>query len=223
MTPKQMARLGVFQIQEAILSVLEEDPEGLEPESISERLGIPDASIVQGVLNKLQQEGYIEPPGEGRWKIASSDNGPISSNNSDIWTAEKFFKEWISGKKYEKRYNSKGQIERLSKLGADLMNLIDQEQWGLRPKFNKLYVAFYSGRSPYFGVDLASASPRLCIWLPKKIVIDKENARVTDNRHEIYSNWANSTGSAVYPSFVEVVDIEGMLKIAYAWRQGAVS
>ena len=29
MTPKQMARLGVFQIQEAVLSVLEQEPEGM--------------------------------------------------------------------------------------------------------------------------------------------------------------------------------------------------
>ena len=40
MTPKQMAWLGVFQVQEAILWVLEEEPEGLTLETISTALGI---------------------------------------------------------------------------------------------------------------------------------------------------------------------------------------
>ena len=77
MTPKQMSRLGVFQIQEAILSVLEE-LEGIALETISTVLGIPDYlseetiweryPIVMGVLAKLQSEGYVEIS-DNCWKI----------------------------------------------------------------------------------------------------------------------------------------------------------
>ena len=73
MTPKQMARLGVFQIQEAILSVLEQETEGLQSERISTILGIPDDSIVRGVLDKLQREGEIEPTVSEHHRLKKSD------------------------------------------------------------------------------------------------------------------------------------------------------
>ena len=215
MTPKQMARLGVFQIQEAVLSVLEQEPEGLEPERISTTLGVPIA-IVQGVLAKLQREGYVEPAVEGRWKIISSDDSHISSNDSHIWTAEKF-KELISGEKYEETYNSKGQIKRLSELGADLMNLVEKKQWQLSYRFRKNYFAFYFRDSRIFGFSLNECSPRLRIWLPENIVIDRENDGETNIMHERYYDWS---GFAAYPTSVEVADIEGMLVFAYAWWGG---
>ena len=37
MTTKQMGRLGLFHIEEAILKVLSEEPEGLTPASINRR------------------------------------------------------------------------------------------------------------------------------------------------------------------------------------------
>ena len=40
MTPKQMGRLGLFHIEEAILEVLSEEPEGLRSAEISRRIGI---------------------------------------------------------------------------------------------------------------------------------------------------------------------------------------
>ncbi|MDE0681716.1 MAG: HTH domain-containing protein [Candidatus Poribacteria bacterium] len=218
MTPKQMARLGVFQTQEAILSVLEQEPRGLKPEEISTKLGVSDR-IVQGVLDKLQNEGYIEPPITERWKIVSSDRSHINRDESHVWTAEKF-NNLISGEKYKELYSSKGQIKRLSELGADLMNLVEKEKWQLSHKFRKLYFALYLRRSPIFGIDLAAFSPRLCVWLPKQIVIDRENRGETNSRHEVYSNWANSIGYAVYPTGVEVTDIEKMLAFTYASRRG---
>ncbi len=40
MTPKQMGRLGVFYIEEAILEVLETEPQGLPPAGISKAIGV---------------------------------------------------------------------------------------------------------------------------------------------------------------------------------------
>ena len=69
MTTKQMARLGIFHIQEAILSVLAEEPEGLKPELISKTISIgkytderfnQSYAIVNAILIKLKEEGYVE-------------------------------------------------------------------------------------------------------------------------------------------------------------------
>ena len=215
MTPKQQARLGVFHIEEAILEVLEQASEGLEPEGVSAILGISDYLSIQGILTKLQREGSVEVIRGNRWKIVSSDD-------SNIWTAERF-RELISGEKYEKRYISKGQVGRLSELGADLMNFIGKKEWGLPYEFRKLGFYFYfKEKRPYgkrpFGVKLNIRRPRLCIWMPKNLFIAKENEFIRsgqiDRRYGKYYDLDG--GYAVYPSDVEVVNIEQMLEFAYA-------
>ena len=84
MTPKQMGRLGLFHIEEAILEVLSEELEGLTPSRISIRIGIlgysdPGLSlryaIVHGALVQLKRQELIErvrlDNGEetSRWKL----------------------------------------------------------------------------------------------------------------------------------------------------------
>ena len=78
MTPKQMGRLGLFHIEEAILEVLSEEPEGLTPAHISRRIGIyghPQAdlaltyAIAHGTLVELKQKGSIERTDGSRWKL----------------------------------------------------------------------------------------------------------------------------------------------------------
>lgn len=69
MTPKQMGRLGLFHIEEAILEILAEAPDGLQPAEISRRIGIygyndPDLAltyaIVHGALIQLKHKGFVE-------------------------------------------------------------------------------------------------------------------------------------------------------------------
>lgn len=83
MTSKQIGKLGVFYLQEAVLAILEESPEGLKPGEISKRLGIgPYADqrmshsygIVHGILVKLKTEGLTqrvneEDSSEHRWQL----------------------------------------------------------------------------------------------------------------------------------------------------------
>ena len=83
MTPKQMGRLGVFHIEESILEVLSEEPDGLMPADISRAVGIQGYYsgettygrgvyyyIVRGVLDKLYSENRIERAGQSqRWKL----------------------------------------------------------------------------------------------------------------------------------------------------------
>ena len=75
---KQMARLGAFQIQEAILCILAEEPEGLTPELISKAIGIREYTdekfnqsyaIVNAVLIKLKEEEYVERCMGSRWRL----------------------------------------------------------------------------------------------------------------------------------------------------------
>ena len=215
MTPKQMARLGVFQIQEAVLSVLEQEPEGLEPEGISTTLGVPDCLIVQGVLAKLQREGCVEPAVGERWKIVSGDD-------SNIWTAERF-RELISDERHGAVYERRGQIESLSELGADLMNFVAKNQWELTHKFRERNFSFYFGRRLVFGINLHAQTARLCVWVPEDDVIDRENdwidCGIMNHGHEEYYS---SSGCAVYPRGIEVADIEEMLAFAYAWWSGGL-
>lgn len=83
MTPKQMGRLGLFHIEEAILEVLSEEPEGLKPGEISNRIGIGpyfdqrmshSYGVVHGILVKLKAEGLAqrvneEDSSEHRWQL----------------------------------------------------------------------------------------------------------------------------------------------------------
>ena len=84
MTPKQMGRLGLFHIEEAILEVLSEEPEGFAPSRISRHIGITGYSdpgmslryaIVHGALVQLKRKGLVErvllENGENtsRWKL----------------------------------------------------------------------------------------------------------------------------------------------------------
>ena len=78
MTPKQMGRLGLFHIEEAVLEVLLEEPEGLMPAEISKRIGIrgyPDSdlsltyAIVHGVLIQLKIKELVEKLETGHWKL----------------------------------------------------------------------------------------------------------------------------------------------------------
>lgn len=169
----------------------------------------------KGVLAKLQREGYVEPDVGERWKIVSGDN-------SNIWTAERF-RELFSDETLRAVYEDRGQIESLSELGADLMNLVARNQWELTHKFRDRNFSFYFGRRLVFGINLHAQTSRLCVWVPEADVIDREDdwidCGIMNHRHEEYYS---SSGCAVYPRGVEVADIEEMLAFAYVWRSGGL-
>ena len=95
-TPKMFAKIGSVYMEEAILAVLEGE-EGLRPEEISERLGIPTETdgtlrlanaVVLGFLTKLKLEGRVqdtdEPPNVARrWSLPGvpSENSRVKTSN----------------------------------------------------------------------------------------------------------------------------------------------
>ena len=50
---------------------------------------------------------------------------------------------------------------------AALLNLVEEKEWKLIPKFQKSYCALYIGSSPIFGVNFLG-TPRFAVWIPKK-------------------------------------------------------
>ena len=144
------------------------------------------------------------------------------NDDRDIWTAERF-RELISDERHGAVYERRGQIESLSELGADLMNFVAKNQWELTHKFRERNFSFYFGRRLVFGINLHAQTARLCVWVPKDDVIDRENdwidCGIMNRGHEEYYS---SSGCAVYPRSVEVADIEEMLAFAYAWRSGGL-
>ena len=77
--PKQLARIGMFYIEEAILDLLLEaersTQQGLGPTEISRRLGTLLSgsnfrdSIVAGFLEKLKNEGLVNNKTRGNWML----------------------------------------------------------------------------------------------------------------------------------------------------------
>ena len=95
--PRQLARMGVFQLQEAVLDVLLEhylEGYGLGPAEISRRAGIyrdrgPDNimndAIVVGVLNSLREQSRVERVeqewGKGGWRLTEKE---YSTRRDDV-------------------------------------------------------------------------------------------------------------------------------------------
>lgn len=143
-------------------------------------------------------------------------------DDRNIWTAERF-RELISDERHEAVYKRRGQIESLSELGANLMNVVAKNQWELTYKFKDRNFSFYFGRRLVFGINLHAQISRLCVWVPEDDVIDREDdwidCGIMNHRPERYYS---SSGCAVYPRGVKVADIEEMLAFAYAWWSGGL-
>ena len=78
--PEQLARIGMFYLEEAVLDVLHEadmdKQQGLGPTEISRRLGTflswynPGDLIVAGFLIKLEDQGLVAHVGRGDWRLS---------------------------------------------------------------------------------------------------------------------------------------------------------
>ena len=95
-SPKQLARIGIFYLEEAVLDVLYNESE-LRPGQISRGAGVPDTTsfegatygIVRGILSKLQNEGRVEEidPPYPTWCLTAEERekrtDEIINGNSD--------------------------------------------------------------------------------------------------------------------------------------------
>ena len=87
--PKQLARIGIFYLEEAVLDVLNNESE-LEPNQISKHAGIPSTtgipgaaySLIRSILSKLQNEGRVEgiEPPHPKWRLTEEERTNRSEN-----------------------------------------------------------------------------------------------------------------------------------------------
>jgi repressor of nif and glnA expression len=74
--PEQLARIGMFYLEEAILDLLFEAERGLGPTEISRGVGtlLPGGNfkdaIVAGFLAMLEHRGLVEHVGYGDWRLS---------------------------------------------------------------------------------------------------------------------------------------------------------
>ena len=145
--------------------------------------------------------------GEKIWEIESFNT--ISPDEE--WTAERF-KALASQSEYRDLHESLKNPEKFYEFGADLMALVQSEQWELTYKFNKYYFAFYFRNRRVFGINLRN-SPKLCFWLPADALAER-NYDLFDDQYTY--TYYDSHGSGIYPEHVTVADLESLLDFAYA-------
>ena len=84
-----------------------------------------------------------------------------------MWTVDKVraFVPQERREHYETQHKSKVGV--IYAQVANLLNLVEEKEWKLIPKFQKSYCALYIGSSPIFGVNFLG-TPRFAVWIPKK-------------------------------------------------------
>ena len=147
--------------------------------------------------------------GEKVWEVESS--------HDEGWTAERF-NELVSESERRACYESRNGIEKLCELGANLMALVEREQWELTHRFTKNYFAFYFRRGLVFGVHLQRA-PHLSVWKIPKDVLARWNDDLYDGQYPCRTYY-DSNGRAGYPEHLTVEYIEKLLEFAYFYHAG---
>lgn len=74
---------------------------------------------------------------------------------------------------------------------AELLNLVEEKEWKLTPKFQQAYCALYVGSKRIFGVTFYGA-PQFAVWIEKK-----EAERLS--KHCEFQRYDDQHGKAVYP------------------------
>ena len=106
---------------------------------------------------------------------------------------------------YETKHKNK--IGNLYTQVAELLNLVEEKDWQLTPRFQKSYCALYVERHPIFGVTF-SGSPRFTVWIPK------EKAERLSN-HCKFERYSDPHGHAVYPLSTSLDELLPIFEFAY--------
>lgn len=90
---------------------------------------------------------------------------------------------------------------------AALLNLVQEKEWKLIPKFQKSYCALYKDSKPIFGVNF-DGSPRFAVWIPK------EEAEILSN-HCQFERYSDPHRHAIYPLSTSVDELIPIFEFAY--------
>ncbi len=75
------------------------------------------------------------------------------------WTIERFSE--LVPELLKERYEEQNRDGELYRLGAELKNFIQEQQWELTHQFGVKHIFFFSGNRRIFGINLFSSRPRL--------------------------------------------------------------
>ncbi len=128
-----------------------------------------------------------------------------------MWTIDKVrdLIQQESHEDYEERYAN---VDELYSRVAELLNLIQEENWSLTPKFRQSYCCFYFRGRRVFAVTLFSL-PTFGIWIT-------ENEAEQWESHCKPQRYDHSYACAVYPRDATVDELLPIFEFAYRKHRG---
>ena len=131
-----------------------------------------------------------------------------SEISDKVWTIDKVIKSIPQERRehYETHHTNK--VATLYTRVAELLNLVEEKDWLLTPRFRQSYCALYLERSPIFGVNFFG-SPRFAVWISRK------EAERLSNYCE-FERYDDQHRHAVYPVHTLVDEILPILEDAYS-------
>lgn len=125
-----------------------------------------------------------------------------------VWTIDKVVESIPQERRehYETHHTSK--VAPLYIRVAELLNLVQEKDWLLTPRFRHSYCALYLERRPIFGVNFFGA-PRFAIWISRK-----EAERLSN--HCKFERYDDQHRHAVYPRHTLVDELHPIFEIAYS-------
>lgn len=124
-----------------------------------------------------------------------------------VWTIDQVRD--LVPQEYREHYEThhKNKVGTLYKRVEELLNLVQEKEWKLTPRFQKSYCALYVENKPVFGVNFFG-TPRFAAW------ITEEQARHLNNYCK-FENYHEQHHHAVYPIYTSVDELIPIFKSAY--------
>lgn len=121
------------------------------------------------------------------------------------WTPDRFEKSVPDH--LRQLYQSGNDDRNLYQFGADLQNMIEEQDWALTLRFGINYFVFYSGYRRVFGVNL-SGVPRLAIWGVEEERFRLPNCDYEPTYYPSYKQW-------LYPPEAAVKHLSEVYEVIY--------
>lgn len=125
-----------------------------------------------------------------------------------VWTIDKIRKSIPQERREYYEAQHKNKIGDIYARVAELLNLVQEKDWLLTPRFQKFYCALYLERRPIFGVNF-SGTPRFAVW-----ILRKEAERLSN--HCKFERYEDPSRRAIYPVHGSVDELLPILESAYS-------
>lgn len=137
-----------------------------------------------------------------------SDLHQVPETADKVWTIDKVRKSIPQERREYYETQHKNKIGDIYAQFAKLLNLVEEKDWLLTPRFQKFYCALYLERRPIFGVNF-SGTPRFAVWISRK-----KAERLND--HCKFERYEDPSRRAVYPVQGSVDELLPIFESAYS-------